>query len=258
MKNKYYVYHHVRSCDNVVFYIGKGNTYSKRAERKNRSKAWHAFIKLDEYYTLFEYFDNEQDSLDRERFLLNNIERGWQLVNVQKDNRIKGIPEDISEVVYYSEDSPSGLKWKVSPNYRIPKNSNVGWVNKLGYWSFEYKGKAYLVHRVIYFLFNGELGNYLINHIDTNPSNNLIVNLEKVTSAENNRKSKSQLGVLRSNNTTGVNGMSFRSTSPAFIGQVYTDKGKLHKCFSIKKLGLLEAYANCCEWLEVTRENNEW
>jgi hypothetical protein len=57
---------------------------------------------------------------------------------------------------------------------------------KDGYQYISYKYKSLQLHRVVYRKFKGELNDRLvINHIDGNPSNNHIDNLELVTQSKN-------------------------------------------------------------------------
>lgn len=66
-----------------------------------------------------------------------------------------------------------------------------------------------MVHRIVVLLHDKSIPkHYVINHIDTNPLNNNINNLEIVTQAENVRKRKCSLNIgLQRNNTSGTNGI---------------------------------------------------
>ena len=128
----------------------------------------------------------------------------------------KEIPIDELKLRYeYNSESPSGLVWKV-PRFHARTNNiilrNIGdvvgyldnhrWYVGLGY-------EKYLAHRVIWVMFNGEIpkGMY-INHINCNPSDNRIENLELATPQQNCRKSKIHvLDVLSNLNTSGINGV---------------------------------------------------
>jgi hypothetical protein len=92
-----------------------------------------------------------------------------------------------------------------NPNYEIKENGevfttvartgkvtlnkiwrNCVYTNKNGYQCIRYKYKSLQLHRIIYRKFNGELNDKLvINHIDGNPSNNCVDNLELVTQSKN-------------------------------------------------------------------------
>lgn len=74
------------------------------------------------------------------------------------------------------------LQGRVSNNWRAKRLTN-----KSGYLSINYKRKSLKVHRIIYCFVHKDLNpNLTINHIDGNPSNNNIANLEQVSQSENN------------------------------------------------------------------------
>jgi hypothetical protein len=65
--------------------------------------------------------------------------------------------EDINwcELVEYSENSPSGLIWKVKRGTKIKPGMTVGHIQRINgrnyeYWTFRHGNKMYNVHRVIY------------------------------------------------------------------------------------------------------------
>jgi len=100
----------------------------------------------------------------------------------------KYIEELINDPHYIIEETGEILT-KITRTGKVSVN-NV-WRNcvnkrKDGYQYISYKYKKLQVHRIIYKKFNGELSDKLvINHIDGNPSNNHIDNLELVTQSKN-------------------------------------------------------------------------
>ena len=57
---------------------------------------------------------------------------------------------------------------------------------KIGYYVFKFKGKQFLVHRVIWEMFNGAIPEgYLIDHINQNKTDNRIENLRLATKSQN-------------------------------------------------------------------------
>jgi len=74
-------------------------------------------------------------------------------------------------------------------NRRLKKP--IGFVNNQGYLQFGVRGRIYYVHRVVYEAFNGLIkdGN-VIDHIDSNPLNNAISNLQCISQKENTKKGK--------------------------------------------------------------------
>lgn len=78
----------------------------------------------------------------------------------------------------------------------------VGWSNGKGYLLVTIRYSNYLVHRIIWAYFNGELPQKNIDHIDGDTTNNRIENLRLVTKSENARNKK-----IRSDNKSGVQGV---------------------------------------------------
>lgn len=131
---------------------------------------------------------------------------------------------DWKEFFYYDETSPSGIRWKVD---RLagrdgktivkrqgdvagslalnPDGSNKCWDVRLDY-------KLYKAHRIVWILHNAVIDNELVvDHIDGNPSNNLIINLRVIEKSRNHRNSKKC-----SRNKTGETGVHWQ----------YMNKGK--------------------------------
>lgn len=90
------------------------------------------------------------------------------------------------ELLYYSETSPTGLRWKVSRG-SAKKDSPAGCLKSDGYYRLKVDSKDHQVHRVIWMMLNGPIPEGLvIDHIDRNPLNNLIENLRVTTIQKNN------------------------------------------------------------------------
>lgn len=144
----------------------------------------------------------------------------------------------LSEVLEYDPSSPSGLRWKVSRG-RVRAGHAAGWtqVNEWGYqfWMVKVNGVSQVASRVIWAIERGAgLDDaFEVDHIDGNPMNNLIDNLRVVPHGLNCRNR-----ALRSDNTTGVTGVSFSATKGGFEA-VYLDKNgtQRSKYFSCRKHG---------------------
>ena len=65
----------------------------------------------------------------------------------------------------------------------------AGTLRKDGYYSVRVNGSLYLAHRLIFLMHHGYLPE-MIDHIDGNPSNNLITNLREATNQQNQFNSK--------------------------------------------------------------------
>ena len=155
----------------------------------------------------------------------------------------------IKEIVEYSENSPSCLVWRIRKGPRR-KGDTAGHLTSLNYWRVRINFKLFQVHRVIWVLFNGKIPDEMeINHINCNPSDNRISNLELVSGRINNRKQKSQTtSKLQANNKSGVTGVheyKHNRENPVYYAMAsYKDIDGFHrsKSFSYKKYGKEEAW----------------
>lgn len=115
-----------------------------------------------------------------------------------------------SEHFQLSEDSPSGLVRVRNYQGVLIEKINIGnrLYNKNGSphcWRFEFKGKKYCVHRVIWVLNYGSIDSEkVVDHLDGDPFNNNIQNLELKTQKDNTRNKQK-----RFNSMTGITGVSY-------------------------------------------------
>jgi hypothetical protein len=152
--------------------------------------------------------------------------------------------EQLSDVFYYDDTSPTGLRWKVT--IRAGKNRNrvictVGDVagskhDSESYYTVRYKRKKYMCHRVVYELLVKTISEGMeIDHIDGNKLNNKISNLREVSKRLNQRnKSKHR------NNTSGTTGVYVTNMSKWYywVAAWYDNQGRqVLKRFSISKFG---------------------
>ena len=112
--------------------------------------------------------------------------------------------KELQEYFDYKPES-GDVYWKISPSRTVKAGSLVGHKSTVGYIVVGLNNKSYLLHRLIWVLHYGQdPGQYVIDHIDNDPTNNKISNLSVVTdkgNARNRRISKA--------NTSGVQGVSY-------------------------------------------------
>lgn len=169
------------------------------------------------------------------------------------------IPENVSDFLAYDPESESGLVWKVKRGYAgCNIGDYAGSLNGSGTYNLTLRGRKYLNHRIIWYLFYGELDHDKeIDHLDGNRKNNNISNLRLVHRTLNARNHK-----MLCLNTSGVTGVKL------------TDAGKGHtywsafwrdingkdtiKHFSISKLGdkIAKQLATECRQFEVSKIEN--
>ncbi len=199
-KNRYYVYLH-KDLDGVVFYVGKG-TGDRKDSKSGRTTAWKNIA--NKGFTVEVYKNNlsEIDAFLLEDSLIEKPPVGWKLVNKQRSNtKVDYSKYDWNDVFTYDESSPSCLRWKRGNGQQNQSKRGVcgvaGYINSSGNYKrykVSYKGTEYLAHRIIYQMFRKDIcSDLVINHIDADPLNNKISNLEMVTTAENNRKTEKQV-----------------------------------------------------------------
>jgi hypothetical protein len=153
--------------------------------------------------------------------------------------------EIFEEYFEYSEHSPSGLIWKVdiySGKNNTRKMKSIG--DFAGYLRYKKSGKidgwivglnrkCYSVHRIICIL-NGLLQDteMVVDHIDGNPSNNILSNLRVV-----DHKTNLQNCSISQNNKSGITGVHYNSYLDCWVGSSLENGSKIRKSYSCKKYG---------------------
>jgi hypothetical protein len=116
------------------------------------------------------------------------------------------------EGLYYLDPVCNLVYSMKSEGYIRPDVSNKGYERvKLYKKGNGRRGKRYLLHRLIYTCYNPDedISEYLIDHIDGNPSNNDISNLRKATLQQNMWNSK-----VKCNSKTGLKNISYDKRCP--------------------------------------------
>jgi hypothetical protein len=190
--------------------------------------------------------------------------------------RVKGAKEMFhipwSDMVYYDETSPSGLRHARDVTYgngntlyRARKGAVAGSIAKSNYYVYgSSQYGVFQVHRIIWILCNGSdiPHDSLVDHVDGNKQNNKLSNLRLLKEASNTRNAK-----LYSNNTSGIVGVYFDTKT--FGNKLPRDYWKASwmeldgvqktKAFSIEKFGMLPAMKMACEYRleQIKKLNNE-
>ena len=220
---RFYVYLH-RDINGVVFYVGKG-TGDRKDSKSGRTKPWHKVAVNGYTVEVYQGSLTDEDATTLEDSLIATPKEGWCLVNKQQsETKLDYSKHDWNDIFIYDETSPSCLRWKHGNGQTNHSRRNVGdvagYINKnKNYSRYKvcYKNSEYMIHRIVYQMFNGGItSDKVVNHIDTNSLNNKLENLELVTTAENNRKThRDVLGELCSTNTSGI----------ANVRKTYQDNG---------------------------------
>ena len=167
---------------------------------------------------------------------------------------------DWKGIVYFDENSPTTLKWKInrysgkSYSRKIVSAGDIaGYISKSGYAKITYCNRDYFVHRVVWILHYSEIPNgFVIDHVDGDKLNNRINNLRVVTQNINSRN----LSKI-SRNTTGVVGVYFDSSRNRYVctWSDITNKPK-RKYFNVSEYGHYTFSVACDYRLKMLNELN--
>lgn len=137
--------------------------------------------------------------------------------------KFKPIPKDIGDYIAYSEESSTGLVWRVTKG-AAKKGKEAGRPDGDGYLQFTFRYRKYRNSRVIYFLGTGiDPEEKCIDHIDGDILNNKISNLRLATLGQNqdNRKKNK-------NNTSGITGVLWSKISKKWRVEIYKDHSLIY------------------------------
>ena len=246
-ENRFYVYLHKIKETGEIFYVGKG-TGIRISTKHSRSKIWHEITSSNEW--IFEkYADDlkEDDAISLEQNLIERIKPRANVIRYAV-KRIDINKDYVLSMYMYDASSPSGLRHIIGNSSYGPSKRELGDIagtrRKDNYYivpNGKYS-KSVFAHRVVWFLCKGEdPGNFLIDHIDGNPSNNSIENLRKVTASKNSRNCKPKL-----NNKFGIRGIAIVGNRAYSVKWVDNCGNRKSRYFSFDKYGKDTAFALAC------------
>lgn len=242
----YYIYFY--RLNNKVVYVGKGK--GRRAWTWCRKPKEVLESRQDLYIEIYKdgiIHENEALQLECNIVLSFKTKENSLWNKSPNQSRLKISYDYISKYVYYDDSSPTMLRWiENSPSNSkgaivrkkdFPAGSISGDYNKIGI-----EKKVYSIHRIVWCLVNETdlPSDMVVNHKDSNKKNNLISNLELVTPAENNRKSKRvfvsyRKNIKRTDNSSGFPGVKFSKLHNKFITDIQVDGKRILQGFSIKR-----------------------
>lgn len=127
----------------------------------------------------------------------------------------------LMKILNYDKDTGI-FTWKESLSKRAKIGGFAGSVSKTNkstsYLRIKIAGKSYLAHRLAWLYCNGSVGG-IIDHIDRNGLNNRISNLRLTTKKGNAKNQK-----LRSDNTSGFNGVYFHPVNKKWVAYITENK----------------------------------
>jgi hypothetical protein len=130
--------------------------------------------------------------------------------------------DELSKHIKYYPDTGTGI-WLASIG-TVKAGACTGHLNKSGYLQIKFKQKVYLAHRLFWLLHTGsDPGQFTIDHIDGDKSNNKFLNLRLATQAEQMRNRLRQ-----TNNMSGCRGVCWKKAQRKFIAYIYFNKKNIH------------------------------
>lgn len=127
--------------------------------------------------------------------------------------RISLTHTELLSLVHY--DKSSGLFTSLVKRKRVRAGQVLGCVNGKGYVQFSIHSVLYTAHRLAWFYVTGGWPEAMIDHKDTNRSNNAFANLRLATYNENLANAS-----ISKRNTTGKKGVTFDKSRGKFRAQI--------------------------------------
>ena len=231
----------------VVRDIGEG-TISRSRKISGRTKQFQDIYEDNGDILILYDKLNKKEARNMEYSLLARYKnfgiKGFNLINKTITSLIVNdlSYEDCYKYFELSDNSASGIVWKNKISKVTIKGKIAGSLDGRGYYRVQLLGKRYCVHRIVWILYNKQnLDEYsVVDHLDSNPSNNNPANLNKTTQQLNSLKAVRVPKINRFHHkTTGI------SRTVQMGGKLYRYRvsvvspcGKvISKSFSIKKYG---------------------
>lgn len=126
---------------------------------------------------------------------------------------------DLREIFQYDPET-GNIYWKIRKQRRggFTRPGDIAGTRTEGRIQIKFEGKFYKAHRLAWFLQTGEWPENDIDHEDNNGFNNRWKNLRKATRSQNNRNGNNK---LRSDNKSGIRGVSFRKDTGKWHARFY-------------------------------------
>lgn len=184
--NRFCVYIH-KDSEGVVRYVGQG-LYKRAKAILGRNSKWNELFK--ETKPIVEYVKqgiSKRDAEELEQELI--LRHSDTIVNhVKNTSKAREMDFDLfNKYFYVSEDSCSGLKFKVEYNNHVKDEDAYDSMPK-GYYVVYLNKKYHLVHRIVWLLTHGAISkDMVIDHKNLNRSDNSLSNLALVDMSHNMR-----------------------------------------------------------------------
>ncbi|EIF7532644.1 HNH endonuclease [Salmonella enterica] len=121
-------------------------------------------------------------------------------------------PDELRDHIYYED----------GKIYRVDTGARLGYLTKRGYYNYTFKGRTYLLHRLIFWLHKSEWPEF-VDHKNGDHSDNRIDNLRASTRSQNNFNCKP-----RYSNLTGYTGVVKQGKK--YTAQINYEGNRLNVC----------------------------
>lgn len=137
---------------------------------------------------------------------------------------LKRVPVLFADIRQYLSYEPSSgiFTWVKSPGYKSQVGRAAGRVSNRGYVGIQFGGRTYSAHRLAWYFVHGQFPEGVIDHIDTDRTNNRIFNLRSATINENARNRRPTKGRFL------PKGVSFDSRDSIFRACIKVDGRTIH------------------------------
>lgn len=184
--NRFCVYVH-KDEEGVVRYVGQG-LYKRAKSILGRNKKWNDLFNNTKpvvEYIKQDITKKEAEELEQNLILKHSSTIVNKVINTSKAREMDF--DTFNKYFYVSDDSRSGLKFKVDYNSHCKDDDAYDSVAK-GYYTVSLDRKNYLVHRIIWLLTHGTISKEMvIDHKNHNRSDNSLSNLALVDMSSNMR-----------------------------------------------------------------------
>lgn len=249
--NRFCVYGYKCSFSGNFFYIGSGTKTRAYDFTKSRSKELLEILKDKNSFSVIIIEDelNKDESLALENYFIDKY-KDTLVFNINKSvgNVKLLIYDNINSIFYLDKTSKTGIRWKSKISRKTVVGKEAGCEGSRGYYVASFNNTSTSLHRIVWVLHNKRnlSSKYVINHIDSDTSNNSPDNLVACTQQENS--------ILRMLHDSSERGKSVSSISGVILENscisyrcYFLEKEKSIK-YNIEKLGFEKALEMAMEF----------